>query len=96
MKTTKPSKAHRIIGEEIERSRESEGNKRLVQILDTVLQIPHIGKCVVAEAKNQSPSHQHTYTNRQCEIRNPKNGAQLTRLRMRTAETAAQREREMC
>ncbi|WVZ10108.1 hypothetical protein V8G54_014638 [Vigna mungo] len=43
--------SHGVICEEIERSRESERDERLVEILSTMLQILHIGERVLSETK---------------------------------------------
>lgn len=52
--SNKQLNTHRILGEEIERSRESKRNHRLVQVLCTVLQIVNVRECVIP---SQIPTH---------------------------------------
>lgn len=47
------NKTHRIIVEEIEGSRETEGDERLVQVLSTVVEVTHIGKCIIPEREKE-------------------------------------------
>lgn len=62
LKAPRSSRTHGISRKEIQGSREPVGDQRLIQILDAMLQVPHIGKCVLAEAHNENPRHQHSHT----------------------------------
>lgn len=52
--SNKQLNTHRIVGEEIERGRESKCNHRLVQVLCTMLQIVNVRECVIP---SQIPEH---------------------------------------
>lgn len=56
MKSNK--KTYRIICKEIKRSRKPKCNKRLIQILDTMVQVPNISKCILSETQSENPRHE--------------------------------------